>query len=217
MQVVDLPLSQLKEAPWNPNQTDDAMLDRLRESLTRFGLLTNLVVRPIAQDTYEVLSGNQRLQVLRELGYAAAPCVVVELDDARVGLLSQALNRIQGEDDLGLRAELLREVLKALPQQTVLGLLPETTESLKAMASLGQNDIAAYLQNWQRAQPARLKHLTFQFTPEQLEVVEEALAYLLPLARQSPTDSPNDRGTALYLLCLGYLERERPSMSIPNR
>ena len=36
--------------------------------------------------------------------------------------------------------------------------------------------MAGYLQNWQRAQQARLKHLQFQLTPTQLELVQEALA-----------------------------------------
>jgi ParB family chromosome partitioning protein len=203
MQMVNLPLDQLQEAPWNPNQMDAATMSRLRESLARYGLVQNLVVRPLDKGCYEVLSGNQRLQVLRESGIQTAPCVVVDLDDAHARLLSQALNRIQGEDDLGLRA-----VLQALPQRDVLNLLPETSQSLQAVASLGQEDMVSYLQNWQQAQGARLKHLAFQLLPSQLEVVEEALSRLLPLARQAQSHSPNARGTALYLLCLGYLERE---------
>ena len=212
MQVIDLPLNQLQEAPWNPNQMDAAMLNKLRESIARYGLVENLVVRPLDGGCYEVLSGNQRLQILRELRHSPVPCVVVALNDAHARLLSQALNRIQGEDNLGLRAEVLREVLNTLPQKEVLSLLPETTEGLKALAMLGRDTMAEYLQNWQQAQGARLKHLAFQLLPDQLEVVEEALSRLLPLARQAPTDSPNARGTALYLLCLGYLEREgRPA------
>ena len=46
MQVTDLPLGQLKEAPWNPNRMDSAMRDRLGESVRRYGLAENLVVRP---------------------------------------------------------------------------------------------------------------------------------------------------------------------------
>jgi ParB family chromosome partitioning protein len=208
VKVAELPLDQLQEAPWNSNQMDEATMSRLRESLARYGLVQNLVVRPLDKGCYEVLSGNQRLQVLRQLKHSPVPCVVVNLDDAHARLLGQALNRIQGKDDLGLRAELLREVLQALPQRDVLNLLPETTESLKAMASLGQEDIAQYLQNWQQAQGARLKHLAFQLLPDQLAVVEEALSRLLSLARQAQSHSPNARGTALYLLCLDYLERE---------
>jgi ParB family chromosome partitioning protein len=206
VKVTDLPLEQLKEAPWNPNQMAEAMLQKLGESLTRYGLVQNLVVRPLEEDCYEVLSGNQRLQVLRELQRSPVPCVVVDLDDAHARLLSQALNRIAGSDDLGLRAEMLKEVLEQVPQADVLKLLPETVAGLSAFASLGQQDLAGYLQNWQRSQAARLKHLTFQSTPAQLEVIEEALARILPQARDANTNNPNPRGNALYLLCKSYLE-----------
>ena len=208
MQIIEIPLNKLVEAPWNPNQLDPAMLARLTESISRYGLVQNLVVRPLGDGTYEVLSGNQRLQVLRERGHEVVPCVVVELDDAPARLLAQALNRVHGEDDLGLRAELVREVLDKLSQEEVLSLLPETAESLSSLCSLGQEDMAEYLASWQKAQAARLKHLQFQLTSAQTEVVEEVLARLLPGARESRGDSPNARGTALYLLCLGYLERE---------
>jgi ParB family transcriptional regulator, chromosome partitioning protein len=198
MNFIDIPLDQLREASWNPNQMDGAMLERLRESLRRFDVVTNLVVRPLGGASYEVISGNQRLQVLRELGRESVPCAVVDLDDANARLLAQALNRVQGEDDLGLRADLLREVLKALPQEDVLSLLPETAASLQALASLGQQDMARHLQNWQQAQSARLRHLTFQSTPDQLKVIEEALTQVIPRAREINTGNPNPRGNALY-------------------
>ena len=205
MQTTELQLTQLQPAIWNANRMDDAALDRLRESLARYGLVQNLVVRPITEGTYEVLSGNQRLQVLREMDYAEAPCVVVEVDDAHARLLAQALNRIQGEDDLGIKAELVREILKTLTQGEVLSLLPETVESLQSLFSLGQESMADYLQNWQLAQAAKLKHLQFQLTPAQLDVVEAALSGLVPQAKEAQGKSPNMRGTALYLLCQRYL------------
>ena len=183
---------------------------RLTESISRHGLVQNLVVRPLG-DAYEVLSGNQRLQVLRGIGDVEVPCVVINLDDARARLLAQALNRVHGEDDLGLRAELVRAVLGKLPQEEVLSLLPETVESLASLCSLGQDDMAGYLQSWQQAQEARLRHLQFQLTTAQMEVVEEVMARLLPRARESKGDSPNARGTALYLLCMGYLDQEESS------
>ena len=144
------------------------MTDRLKASLGRYGMVQNLVVRRMGDGRYEVLSGNQRLQVLRELGYPEAPCVVVQLDDVHARLPAQALNRVQGEDGLGVKAELIREVLEALPKEEILSLLPRTAASLQALSSLGQEGMADYLQNWQRAQQARLKHLQFQLTPAQL-------------------------------------------------
>ena len=208
MKVIDLKLAQLREAPWNPNRMEPAVQARLRTSVSRFGMVVNLVARPLGGNSYEVLSGNQRLHLLLELDYANVPCVVVDLDDASARLLAQALNRIHGEDDLGLRAEAMREVLKVLPQQEVLALLPESIESLNALASLSQGDIAQHLESWAKAQAGRLKHFTVQLTPAQQDVIEDALARFITQAKGVSGDSPNTRGTALFLLCQAYLDQE---------
>ena len=60
MKIIELDLSQLQEASWNSNEMDDAMLHHLRTSIKKYGLLDNLVVRPVGNDCYEVLSGNHR-------------------------------------------------------------------------------------------------------------------------------------------------------------
>ncbi len=208
MKVIELPVDSLREAPWNPNHMDEAMMNRLRESLKRYGLVENLVVRLGGEGIYEVLSGNQRLKILHELGMETVPCMVVNLDDTHARLLAQALNHIQGEDDLGVRAELLKKVLETITEAEVLTILPETTNSLKALTSMSKETMADCLQNWQQAQSARLKHLQFQLTPKQLEVVEQAITRVLPQAHKLRADSPNVRGTALYLLCQAYLEKE---------
>lgn len=208
MQIVDLPIGSIESPEWNSNQMDDLTRHRLKASIQRFGLVVPLVVIPNHEDeaTYQVVGGNQRLGALKECGAQSVPCVVVELDDTEAMLLSQSLNRIAGVDDLGLRAELLGRVIESIPEAQVLDLLPETSESLNALASLGQQDLAGYIQNWQQSQSARLKHLTFQSTPAQLEVIEEALARVLPRAKETDSANPNPRGNALFCLCQEYLK-----------
>ncbi len=129
------------------------------------------------------------------------------MDDARAKLLAQALYRLHGEDDVGLKAELVRQKRDKLPEEEVLSFLPETAESLSSLCSMGHEDLAQYWDSWQQAQFARLKQFQFQLTSDQANVVEEVLSRLLPKARESRRDSPNARGTALYLLCLEYMER----------
>jgi ParB-like chromosome segregation protein Spo0J len=70
-------------------------LRRRRRSLTEFGIVENLVVRPHPErpGVFEVISGNHRLRLLCELGFTAAPVALVELVDARARLLAQTLNR----------------------------------------------------------------------------------------------------------------------------
>ena len=211
MKVIEIPVEQLVEAPWNSNRMDEWMQGRLRASVVKYGLVQNLVVRPLSVNTYEMLSGNQRLRVLREVGVMAAPCVVVELDDARARLLSQALNRVQGEDDLGIRAELVRDMLAALPQDEILAVLPESASSLNSLASMGVETMGEHLQAWQKAQEGRLRHLTFQLSDDQKQVVDEVLSKLASQAKEIGKGSPNVRGVALYLLCKSYLEKEAAS------
>ncbi len=62
MKTVDVPMDKLREAPWNANVMDRRTGDRLRESVSRYGLVQPLVIRPVAESAYETLSGNQRLR-----------------------------------------------------------------------------------------------------------------------------------------------------------
>ena len=207
MEVVELPVESLKEAPWNANQIDEAMLQRLRSSILKYGFIQNLVVRR-NDNEYEVLSGNQRLKLLREFNVSKVPCVIVGLDDAHARLLAQVLNHIHGSDDLGLRAELLREVLQVIPEQEVMSFLPDTVIGLSGIGSISQETLAGYLQNWEKARAVRLRNLFFKLTLDQLQTVEAAVAQILPEARRAQGINPNTRGTALYLLCKSFLDKE---------
>lgn len=94
LDVRELPLDRLVEAPWNANRVDTVMLAKIRRSIETFGIVENLVVRPLytgERDTgrYEVLSENHRLYLYRELGLPSAPCHVVFLEDAEARLLAR--------------------------------------------------------------------------------------------------------------------------------
>ena len=208
MEIVDLPIDSIIASQWNPNEMDWDMLSHLRHSVQRFDLVVPLVVRNAGDNRYETIGGAQRLSILKELCHSEAPCVVGQADDSEARLLGQTLNHVAGSDNLGLRAEVMREILEYKSPEEVLALLPETAESLQALTAIGEQSIAQALKQWEQTQKARLRHLTFQLTDAQLEVVEEVLKRLLPLAAGNDR-GPNQRGVALYLLCLGYLDRER--------
>lgn len=210
MEIVDLPVDSISPAKWNPNEMDEAMLAHLQCSIQRFGPVVPLVIRSVGGASFETVGGAHRLLAAQELDMASVPCVVIEADDAGARLLGQALNHLAGSDNLGLRAEVLRDVLESMPQEDVMALLPETAASLQALTSIGRQSIAQALQQWEQAQKARLHHLAFQLTDAQLEVVEEALQHLLPMTAIQ-LESPNKRGGALYRLCRDYLEGNRES------
>ncbi len=138
MNIVDLPIDSIIPAQWNPNEMDLDMLSHLRHSVQRFDLVVPLVVRNVGDNRHETIGGAQRLSVLRELGMTTAPYVVVEADDSEARLLGQALNHVAGSDNLGLRAEVMREILEDKSPEEVMALLPETAASLQALTAVGE-------------------------------------------------------------------------------
>ncbi len=96
-----------------------------------------------------------------------------------------------------------------MPEAEVLSILPETAASLKTLAAMSHETIADSLRKYQEIQAVRLKHLQFQLTPKQLEVVEKALRHVKQQSNRVKADNPNERSNALYQLCKDYLEENR--------
>jgi hypothetical protein len=163
LQVRQIPLVRLHEAPWNANVMSPAMLARVRESIRRFGVVENLVVRPLARrGHFEVLSGNHRLRLYEEEGFETAGVHVVDLDDAQARLLAQTLNRTRGRDDPERYADLLRRVLEDFAPADITQLLPETEQAIaKLVGDLGgpEPDLALPPPENPRSQPGEIYEL----------------------------------------------------------
>jgi ParB family chromosome partitioning protein len=89
-----------------------------------------------------------------------------------------------------------------------MSVLPDALAGLTGIGAIGRETVAAYLQNWEKARAIRLRNLLFKLTPDQLQTVEAAVEQLLPETRLQPGINPNTRGTALYLLCKSFLNKE---------
>ena len=186
MILLDLPISPIRAPDWNSNEMDPDMRNRLRHSIERFGLLAPLLVKRVRAAQYETIGGSQRLSVLRDMSAEVVPCVVVELDDAD--------------------ARLLRDLLAQLLEQELLSVLPETRESLNALASLGQEDLVSRLRAWQEGREGHVKHFTARLTPDQKDLVDEVIGTILARITPGQDGNPNRKGLAPYHLCLAYNE-----------
>ncbi len=83
----DLPLSQLRESPWNPRKYfAEGPLSELAQSIQAKGITTPIIVRPRQDETtgdlwYEIGAGARRSRAAKLAGLTEVPCIVRHLDD----------------------------------------------------------------------------------------------------------------------------------------
>ncbi|WP_165736551.1 site-specific DNA-methyltransferase [Streptococcus agalactiae] len=109
MEIKELPLSDLKPASYNPRKKlkkGDKEYEKIKQSLLKFGYVNPIIVN----DDLTVIGGHQRLTVLKDLKYETAKCVIVSLSKEDEKALNIALNKITGQWDDQLLADLLLDL-----------------------------------------------------------------------------------------------------------
>ena len=91
-----LPISKLHPFEGHPFKvTDNEEMDQLTWSILTQGLLTPLVVRPLGNGEYEVISGHRRLHACTKAGIETVPALIreVDCDAAAIALVDSNLHR----------------------------------------------------------------------------------------------------------------------------
>ena len=104
-----LPVSELKPAAYNPRKKlkpGDKEYQKIKASIEEFGFADPLVVNA----DMTIIGGHQRLSVAMDLGITEVPCAVVDVDKDREKALNLALNKITGQWDEQLLADLLKDL-----------------------------------------------------------------------------------------------------------
>ena len=109
MEIKELPLKELKPAAYNPRKKlkkGDKEYEKIKQSLLKFGYVDPIIVNK----DLTVIGGHQRLTVLKDLDYETAKCVIVDLPKEDEKALNIALNKITGQWDDALLADLLLDL-----------------------------------------------------------------------------------------------------------
>ena len=110
MDIILVPIDDLKPSAYNPREMSDHEYRALVDSLKEFGFVEPIVVNKNDQ----IIGGHQRVTAARELGLKQIPCVYVDLPPDKEKLLNLALNRIKGKWDTAKLEPLMFE-MKTLP------------------------------------------------------------------------------------------------------
>lgn len=98
MDLKKLKIGDLKIATYNPRKElseKDKEYQKIKNSILEFGYVAPVVVN----SDMTVISGHQRLKILKDLKYEEIDCIVVNFDKNKEKLLNIALNKISGEWD----------------------------------------------------------------------------------------------------------------------
>jgi ParB-like chromosome segregation protein Spo0J len=108
MKVEQIDLKKLKGAEYNPRIITVDELTGLMKSLTTFGQTENLIVNK----DMTLISGHQRMEAMKKLGWDSAWCYVVDLDKKLEKKLNVIMNSqaISGKWDDNKLAEILFEL-----------------------------------------------------------------------------------------------------------
>lgn len=136
--VVDVPVSALTPAPYNPRSITSKRFDQLKRSLSADPDM--LRARPlIALPDGTVVCGNMRLRAAQALGWETVPTVYADLDERRAREWMIRDNREWGEDVEQDLAEMLAGLQEAGSALDLLGFPDGDIERLLASVGIGMN------------------------------------------------------------------------------
>ena len=176
-----LPISKLHPFEGHPFKVvDNEEMDQLTWSILTQGLLTPLVVRPLDNGEYEVISGHRRLHACKKAGIETVPALITDMnrDAATIALVDSNLHREKIKKKKKAFAYKMKlEAMNRQGQRTDLtsaqvGRKLETAEIIGEQSGESRNQVRRYI---------RLTNLI----PSILQMVDEGKIALTPAVELS--------------------------------
>ena len=176
-----LPVQKLRPFEGHPFKvTDNEEMDQLTWSILTQGLLTPLVVRPLPNGDYEVVSGHRRLHACKKAGIETVPSLITDMDRdaAAIALVDSNLHRekiLPSEKAFAYKMKM--DALSRQGQRTDL-------TSTQVVSKLRTNEIVGEAAGDSREKVRRYIRLT-NLTPSILDMVDEGRIALTPAVELS--------------------------------
>ena len=96
--IIEIELERLRTFKNHPFKIRmDSEMIRLQSSIKKYGIINPLIVRPIPEGAYEIISGHRRKAAAEKLGYRKVPVIirVMSDDEAVINMVDSNLQREQ--------------------------------------------------------------------------------------------------------------------------
>jgi len=94
--IIEMDVQRLRDFRNHPFKIrEDTQFKQLTESISRYGILSPLIVRPMPEGVYEIISGHRRKYAAASLGYRKVPVIIRILDneEAIIAMVDANLQR----------------------------------------------------------------------------------------------------------------------------
>ena len=154
VQAMQLPIQKLRPFENHPFQVkDDDEMNQLVWSVLTQGVLTPLVVRPLENGEYEVISGHRRLRACQKAGIETVPALIYALDRdaAAIALVDSNLHRekiLPSEKAFAYKLKmdaLSRQGQRTDLTSTQVGRKLETAEIIGEQSGESKNQVRRYI------------------------------------------------------------------------
>ena len=111
----------IKQQPFS--MYSDEKKQEVKESIEKFGVLNPIIVRPIENEQYEIISGHNRVEISKELGKTTIPAIIKDVNDEIATLIMIDTN-LCGRDEIspidkGRAYKLRLDTIKKIRQQSL--------------------------------------------------------------------------------------------------
>lgn len=94
--IIEIEMERLRSFRNHPFKVKaDAEMLLLIESISKYGVMNPLIVRPVPEGVYEIISGHRRKYAAQQLGFRKLPVIirVMKDDDAVINMVDSNLQR----------------------------------------------------------------------------------------------------------------------------
>jgi len=176
-----LPIDRIVPNKWNINVPTEETLKKIREDMVRHGerFVEPIIVRR-KDDYFEIVNGEQRWRIAKELGWRKIPAVVKNLNDDEAKRLCLSYNITKGNPDWFKLSKIIRKDLEEGGEVFKIyeGIL--TSKEIKAIIAL--DDLSPKIKRLLRATQLKTGNLTpehlvlfTRFPEEHLEEIAEII------------------------------------------
>lgn len=190
---------------YNPNVVPEDIMAKLRAEIRQKRLCEPIIVRKRG-NVYEIVDGEHRWRICRELGWKEMPCIVQDYDDQEAKIKTIQLNYMRGSALPLKMASLIHELNRGITVEDLAKRLPyekpqmmDSLELLKLPDNFG-NELEQKAHEEKQEMPSVISFVVYK---EQMVVIEEAIKAATELL---PQGVKNLKALALEKICSGFLE-----------